>query len=264
MNSRENPEENLAQAFSQLSCAVKEGAQWIFLPELFLYLGPYDALTQIAQKYFATTVAKCQEFCKREGVSVFLGSLPEPANNKTKVYNTQVVVSSSGECLATYRKTHLFSLRDNRSAAYDETAGFLAGSTLSRLSLDGFTLGLATCYDLRFPEFFCALAQPSPLDVLVIPSAFTLLTGMDHWHVLLRARAIEWQCYVVAANQTGKHSQDKLSYGHSLTVDPWGHVLADTGDGSAIALSYIQRSKIEETRRKIPALGNRRQDLTHP
>lgn len=255
---------NIENAFTKAEAAVNEGASWIALPEMFAFHGPYPELWNNAEFEDGPLNARLSEFARRHGVVVFAGSVGERPEGSTsgKVYNTQYVFGRKGELIAKYRKTHLFNLKDQSGKPlYCESDGYLSGDSLVTLSVDGWRIGLATCYDLRFPGVFSSLAQAKPLDCLVIPAAFTLQTGMYHWELLLRARAVEHLCYVVAANQVGTHSPGKQSYGHGMIVDPWGTTIADTGHLSGIALASMTTERVKTCRAQLPAIDNRRPEL---
>ena len=173
-----------------------------------------------------------------------------------RVMNADLVFSPRGELAARYDKMHLFAY-DNGSERYDEGRTLRAGSTPVAFDADGVRVGLSVCYDLRFPELYRALMRP-PCDLLSVPSAFTYTTGAAHWKVLLRARAIENQCYVVAAAQGGTHENGRRTFGHSLVIDPWGEVVACLDEGEGVVVAELQRERIDSVRRQLPALEHRR------
>ncbi|MFO7178426.1 MAG: carbon-nitrogen hydrolase family protein, partial [Pseudomonadota bacterium] len=171
-------------------------------------------------------------------------------------HNTSVVVTPDGAVAAAYRKIHLFDV-DVGGERYRESESTLPGNAVVSVRVEGFEVGLSICYDVRFPELYRELAQRGA-EVLTVPAAFTLNTGKEHWHVLLRARAIESQCYVLAAAQTGVHPGGRATYGHSLVVDPWGTVIAEASDGVGIATATLEREFLTTIRRRLPALAHRR------
>lgn len=256
-------EKNFNQAVSQIEEGASRGAHWIFLPEMFSFHGPYDQLFEMAEPETGPLNKKLSALAKRLGVTIFAGSVgerPEGANSG-KVYNTQYVFSAEGLVIAKYRKVHLFNLADaSGKPLYCESDGYLSGDTLTTLNHEGWQIGLATCYDLRFPEMFSRLAAV-PLDLLVVPAAFTLQTGMYHWELLCRSRAVEQLCYVAAANQVGLHSPGKASYGHAVVIDPWANVIADTGNRPGVATARISKDSVGHWRSQLPALSNRRPDV---
>lgn len=255
---------NIEHAFSLADQAVQLGASWVCLPEMFAFHGPYQDLWANAEFEDGPLNKRLSEFAARHGVVIFAGSVGErPKDSKSgKIYNTQYVFGRTGDLIAKYRKTHLFNLKDQSGKPlYCESDGYLAGDSLTTISIDGWQVGLATCYDLRFPGVFSSLTRTGPLDCFVIPAAFTLQTGMYHWELLLRSRAVESLCYVVAANQVGTHSPGKQSFGHAMIVDPWGTVLADTGHISGIAMAQITKSRIQTCRAQLPAIDNKRPEI---
>ena len=255
---------NLNNTFSLAEKAVQGGASWISLPEMFAFHGPYAELWENAEFERGPLNERLREFAQRHKIVLFAGSVAERPESSTsgKVYNTQYVFGRTGELLAKYRKTHLFNLKDSSGKPlYCESDGYLAGDTLVTAAIDGWRVGLATCYDLRFTGLFSALSQPHPLDCLIIPSAFTHQTGIYHWELLLRARAVENLCYVVAPNQVGHHSPGKQSFGHAMIVDPWGTKIADTGHLPGSAVGQLSRERVAQCRAQLPALNNQRPDL---
>ncbi len=274
MNSRGDRNDNLRRAFDWVRKASDMGAEWVQLPEVFSYHGPYDGLAMIAEPDSGPLWQSLSELARSCGVVLFAGTVPEQPeahlpretrvnrHGQSRVYNTLYVFDRDGRNIGKYRKTHLFNLlAPDGQPQYTEGDGFIPGDELSIIPVDGYQVGLTICYDLRFPELYAAMHRKSPMDVLVIPSAFTVQTGMAHWEILLRARAIEHQCYVYAANLCGTHLGGKASYGHSMIVDPWGHKIADTGDGEGIALGILDPGLISACRTRLPALANKRPEI---
>ena len=257
-------EANIDRAIALVREAASRGAEWVFLPEMFAYHGPYDQLFSKAETEdgpLNQTLAKLAGDLK---IVLFAGSVAERPAGATsgKVYNTQYVFSRTGQMIAKYRKAHLFNLLgQDGKPLYCESDGYLAGDALTTFDLDGWRIALATCYDLRFPEMFSKLAASGPIDLFAIPAAFTQQTGMYHWELLCRARAVEHLSYVAAANQVGTHSPGKASYGHAVIIDPWGNVLADTGNQTGVATSRITKKSIGHWRAQLPALANRRPEI---
>lgn len=255
---------NVEKAFGYLEAASKAGADWIVLPEMFAFHGPYPDLWDVAE--FADGELNCRlaQFAQNHRVILFAGTVAERPENSTsgKVYNTQYVFSREGAVIAKYRKAHLFNLKDSLGAPlYCESDGYLSGDRFVRVEIDGWSVALATCYDLRFPQMFSTLAAHKPVDCFVIPSAFTQQTGMYHWELLLRARAVEHLCYVIAPNQVGCHSPGKVSFGHSMVVDPWGTKVCDTGNCESLSLASIRLDRINQCRSQLPVIDNRRPEI---
>jgi predicted amidohydrolase len=216
------------------------------------------------------------EAARRAGVHLVLGGMPElPAGDQggaqaaaqagaqpghgsgDRVHNSCVLLGPDGALHAVYRKIHLFDVQIPDGVTYQESKLVAPGDEPVVAETPWGGLGLSVCYDLRFPELYRALAA-NHARMIVVPAAFTLHTGRDHWHVLLRARAIENQAFVIAAAQWGTHEGKRQTYGHSLIVDPWGCVLADAGDGEGMALAELDMARLERVRRELPALGHRR------
>jgi predicted amidohydrolase len=257
MNSQPDLEKNLAQAEDLIDLAVRQGAELICLPENFSFLG--DEQVKIEQ---AETIAQHSEkflktMAQRYQITLLGGGFPVP-NETGKVYNTALLVGSSGEELSRYEKVHLFDVNLPDGNTYQESKTVLAGMRLPPVypSKELGHLGLSVCYDVRFPELYRHLSQMGA-EVLFVPAAFTAYTGKDHWQVLLQARAIENTCYVIAPAQTGKHNAMRQSHGHAVIIDPWGIILADAGDQPGIALAAIEPTRLEQVRRQMPALNHR-------
>jgi predicted amidohydrolase len=175
-----------------------------------------------------------------------------------KVFNTALLVGSSGQILGRYQKLHLFDVDLPDGNTYRESDTVDPGEKLVLVNAGGLgKIGLSVCYDLRFPELYRQLSQQGA-EVLVVPSAFTAYTGKDHWRPLLRARAIENTCYVIAPAQVGEHYARRQSYGHAMILDPWGNILADAGDGEGMALASINPERLAQVRKQLPVLGHRK------
>ncbi len=269
MNSQSNKSRNIEAALRLVRDAAKAGADWVLLPEIFHFFGPYKDLYDQAEAEGTPLLQQLSSLAKELKIVLFAGTIGERPQEtvlndqgERRVYNTMYVFGRDGALLTKYRKTHLFNLRaPDGKKLYCEEDGFLFGAQPVVATIDGFRVGLSICYDIRFGEYYQRLARDGALDVIVCPAAFTLKTGMDHWELLLRARAVEQQAFVFAANQYGVHAPEKESYGHSMVIDPWGTVLADTGATEGIAVARMSRRRIEEVRARLPALQNRRPDV---
>lgn len=275
MTSGADKTKNVEAAIGWIRKARAEGADWVLLPEVFTYIGPYENLYANGEEEGGTLVQTLSALAKELGIVLFAGSmgerpkagetLPEPLEGRTgykRVFNTTFVFGRDGKTLGKYRKTHPFNLMDSAGQPlYCESDGFLSGDKLQILEIDGYSVALSICYDLRFPALYETLARKHKIDVFLLPSAFTTQTGMDHWEVLIRARAIEQQAYMYTANQVGESAPGKSNYGHSMIVDPWGYVIANTGGVQGVALAEISKRRIEEVRTRLPALKNRRPEI---
>jgi predicted amidohydrolase len=250
---------NLDRARVLIGEAAARGAQLIALPEHFAYLGPEDQTPPSTQPLDGPLVGEFRGLAKKFGVFLLLGSFPELTTAEALPYNTSLLLGPQGDILASYRKMHLFDVDLAKGPSYQESRFIQAGEELAVATLPGtpFTAGLSICYDLRFPELFRALTAKSA-DLLLLPAAFTLTTGRDHWEVLLRARAIENLAYVIAPAQWGQHSPGRRSYGRSLIIDPWGLILAQAPDGEGVIYSYLDHERLTKLRRELPCLHHKR------
>jgi nitrilase len=246
---------NLAEAARLVAEAAAAGARLVALPEYFPLIGASDTARLAAretdgagpiQDFLATTAQK-------HGIWLIGGSIPLLADDPRKLRNSCLVYDDAGRRVARYDKIHLFGFKKG-DEFYDEAATIEAGSQPVAFDAPFGRIGLAICYDLRFPELFRALGT---VDLLVLPAAFTETTGRAHWETLLRARAVENQCYLLASAQGGRHPNGRLTHGNSMIVDPWGDVLARLDKGAGIAAAELDRGRIAEIRASLPALRHR-------
>lgn len=250
-------EESLSRAEDLVSLAAARGAELVGLPENFPQIceTQEEAALQVPSSFPRAEEWLCDQARKHR--IVLFGGLIAPGQ-ENRVRNMLVVASAEGRVIARYQKRHLFDVALGERNTFQESATVEPGSEVVTVDLGELgVLGLAICYDLRFPEHFRALVDRGA-DMLAVPAAFLTVTGKDHWHVLLRARAIENTCYVMAPAQSGRHNARRESYGHAVIVDPWGHVLGDAGEGQGIALAEISGPRIHEVRRQLPCLEHRR------
>lgn len=259
MTSTADVEHNLKRALAWVEAAASDGAELVVLPECFLHLGPGNGKRASAEPLPSggPLLDACREAARRHGCELVLGGFWERGADPKRVHNASVHLGKDGEVRAIYRKLHLFDVDLPDGTTLRESDTQVPGQeTVVTQSVAG-TLGMSICYDLRFPELYRALVDRGA-TVLSIPAAFTLTTGKDHWHVLLRARAIESQCYVIAAAQTGHHFGDRRSYGHALICDPWGTVVAECGEGEGYAMARVDPLVTKRVRNAIPCLTHRR------
>ena len=256
-NSSPDKEANVAAASRLVERAAAMGARLVALPELFNCLGHPDEMVRQAEPIPGPTTDAMAQLAARLEITLLAGSIAERSDSSGKVFNTSTLFAPDGRLLARYRKMHLFEVDLPGRVTFQESRWMIAGDETAVVATPLGRLGLATCYDLRFPELFRRLADEQA-DVFLIPSAFTETTGRDHWEVLVRARAIENQVYVVAPNQYGVHGPKMRSYGRSMIVDPWGTPLAIAPDGEGVVLAEIDLLRLEAIRRELPALANRR------
>ncbi len=268
MNSQGDPESNWAickekirQYFNQGGLAragSAQGTRWLCLPEMFLSMGQPLKHKSTAKFFLQTVLPEIQELCLQNQAVIFAGTVPYFAESTKELpFNRLYVIDQKGEVAGIYDKNHLFHLRSSvGKPTHDETRVFSPGSALTTLTLDGWRVGLAICYDLRFPSHFLKmLAQGPVLDVIVIPSAFTYRTGEAHWQLLLRSLAVTMQAYVLACNQVGEHGDGKRSFGHSLVVDPWGDVMSDSGQSLETLHAILSKERIETVRQQLPSVA---------
>jgi predicted amidohydrolase len=241
--------------------AASRGAELVLLPENFAFFGPEAEKRKVAESLSDGPIARAlADMARASGVCVIGGGFPERSDDPLRPHNALLVVGADGSQLATYRKIHLFDVDLGESGSYSESAATSPGVAPVMVEVAGFKLGLSICYDLRFPELYRALSELGA-EVLLVPSAFTLHTGKDHWHVLLRARAIEAQAFVLAAAQHGAHPGGRNTYGHSLVVDPWGTVIAEASDGVGLVSATLERARLDAVRRSLPSLSHRKLGL---
>lgn len=253
-------QENLSTASRLVTAAAADGAQLAVLPEYFCLMGLKDTDKVSARETYGSgpIQEKLSLIAKENNIYLIAGTIPLEAKDSNKVLNTTLVFDPSGQQICRYDKIHLFGFQ-TASERYQESETIEAGNEpgLLKISINGvdWTFGLSICYDLRFPELYRALGQ---VDCHVIPAAFTYTTGKDHWEILLRARAIENQCYVLASAQGGKHQNQRRTWGNSMLIDPWGEVLANLPEGEGFISGVLCKDKLNEVRSKLPALAHRK------
>ena len=260
MTSRDDLRANLARAAELVTAAAARGAELCVLPENFALLSADErAKFSVAESIpgEGPILDSMRELAARHRIALVLGGMPERTDSPVQVHNTAVYLDGSGNILAIYRKIHLFDVAIPDGATYRESASVRAGSEAVAVDTPWGKLGLSVCYDLRFPELYRQLSGRGA-RLLVVPAAFTLHTGRDHWHVLLRARAIENLCFVLAAAQVGRHHDRRVTYGHALVVDPWGQVLTEVGDREGVGVAELDFSYQDKLRRELPALDHRK------
>jgi predicted amidohydrolase len=259
MTSTSDAAANLAQAEDLIRLAAGRGAKLIVTPENTNYLGPHGDKVRLAEPLDGPTVGRFARLARELGVYVVVGSVNERSADPKRCYNTSVMLGPDGALLAAYRKIHLFDVDVSDEVRFRESDTIVPGDDLFVVDTAVGQVGMSICYDLRFPELYRALVDRGA-EVLLVPSAFTLMTGKDHWETLLRARAIEGQAWVIAAGQVGRHDDGGLrhSWGHSMIIDPWGAVVAMASDGPGIAVADIDLARVASVRRAIPVASHRR------
>jgi deaminated glutathione amidase len=257
LNSTEDFDRNLATADRLVRHAAGLGAELVVLPEKWSVMGTGEHMAAGAQPLDGAAIGWARSVARELGIDLVAGSIVERVPGRTKTSNTSVHVAPDGEVRAVYRKIHMFDVEVD-GVRYAESEHEEPGEEIVVSELaGGVTLGMSVCYDVRFPELYRILAVRGA-EVTVVPSAFTLATTRDHWELLLRARAIENQCFMVAANQIGTAPPGNRSGGRSLIVDPWGLVLASAPDTETAIVAELDLEVLRDVRRKLPSLANRR------
>lgn len=264
LNSQPDIDESLQQAATLIDKAASDGARLIALPEHMAFLGDFDKRLEYAETIGQRAMQLLTAKAREHESYICGGSFPVPAGNG-KVFNRTVLITPDGETALQYDKIHLFDVDLAEGESYRESKFVERGEAAPAVfkSDESGNIGLSICYDLRFPELYRSLSAEGA-EVLMVPSAFTRKTGRDHWKTLLRTRAIENTAYVVAAAQTGKHGQNRYTYGHSLVIDPWGKVLAEAGTDPGVSTAEITSERLVSVRTTIPSLKHRRLDIARP
>ncbi|AKT39810.1 carbon-nitrogen hydrolase family protein [Chondromyces crocatus] len=260
LSSQGEIEENLDRVAALVDEAAQRGARTVLLPENFAYMGDEDGKRGFAEDLDAANgpiARRIAEIARSAGVTIVAGGFPERSDDPARPYNTCAVFGADGALRSRYRKIHLFDVETTDGMRYCESASTMAGSEAQIVEIDGLRVGLSICYDLRFPELYRRLSAEG-CEVIVVPAAFTLLTGKDHWLVLLRARAIEAQAYVVAAAQWGTHPHRRATFGKSCIIDPWGEVIAQASEGEGVVTAPLDLAYLSRVRARVPALEHRR------
>ena len=257
LNSTADVAGNVEAAERLVRDAARDGAELAVLPEKWSLLAAGETMAELAEPLDGPVVGAARSWARELGIHLLAGSVAERVPGRDLMSNTSLLIDPEGEIAATYRKIHMFDV-DVGGVAYRESAHELPGDRIVAAHVgDDLVLGLTVCYDLRFPELFRILAL-SGAGAISVPSAFTAVTGRDHWEVLLRARAIENQLFVIAAGQVGEAPPHYDSWGHSMIVDPWGKVVDVVDSGVGHAIAELDLGKLERVRERIPSLANRR------
>jgi nitrilase len=252
--------ENMATASRLVTAAAHDGAQLVVLPEYFCLMGLKDTDKVKVREVLGSGPIQEQLaiIAKENRVYLVAGSIPLEASDPNKVLNTSLVFNPDGQRVERYDKIHLFGFQTS-TERYQESETIEAGDKpgIFEITVNGqkWTFGLSICYDLRFPELYRTLGQ---VDCHIIPAAFTYTTGKDHWEILLRARAIENQCYVLASAQGGTHQNQRRTWGNTMLIDPWGTILENLPEGEGFISGVLCKDKLNEVRSKLPALAHRK------
>jgi predicted amidohydrolase len=258
LNSNGDKERNLAVAERLVRAAAADGVELVALPEKWNLLAGGEELVAGAEPLDGPSLTAARGWARELGIHLLAGSISEHGEEGSKASNTSVLIGPDGEDLAVYRKIHMFDV-DAGGVSYRESEHERPGSEPVAAPVGELLLGMSVCYDLRFPELFRILALRGA-RIVAVPSAFTLATGRDHWEVLLRARAIEDQVFVVAPNQSGEAPPHYSSFGRSMIVDPWGVVLATAPDGEGFITADLDLAAQDRVRESLPSLANRQPD----
>lgn len=264
MCSRQNRTENLHTAQYLMEQAVQKGARIIALPENFSFVGNDQEKTAVAEDLESgPSISFLKSFASKNSVAIIGGSVPLRVPEKSTITNTCLVFNPAGEIAGRYEKLHLFDFQLDEKILYNESRYIEPGNHIQTIELFGIRMGLSICYDLRFPELYRTMVLRG-VKVLFVPSAFTLQTGRDHWETLLRARAIENLCYVVAPAQYGQHNAERISYGRTMIIDPWGRILAQSQDKEDAIFCEIDMEYLERMRERLPCIEHIRRELFFP
>jgi deaminated glutathione amidase len=263
LSSRDDVAGNLAQCRQWLERAAQAGAKLGVLPENFAFFGADEARLRLAEPLLegGTEPAPIQralsDWARELGMTIVGGGMPTRSDDAARPFNTAVVFGPDGRLLGHYHKVHLFDVSLSSGEHMRESSHTARGHSLATLGVAGFEVGLSICYDVRFPELYRGLVDKGA-EVILVPAAFTLHTGKDHWAPLLQARAIESQAWVVAAAQWGSHPGGRRCYGHSMVVDPWGAIIAQCPDRPGFALATLDHEYQRQVRASVPSLQHRR------
>lgn len=250
-----SPQENVATVENYIKLAKERGAEWVFLPELWTHRAIDQDEFLTSSKFVSDNMHQLMsEIARKYQVTLFAGTWTELSDRASKFYNTQYVIDPTGQSISKYRKVHLFSIQDEGREGYSETKRYTPGCEAVTFNHQNWNIGLSTCFDLRFSSFYEKLCKAGPMDLITVPSGFLERTGKYHWETLLKARAIEHQCYIVASNKVGKHEDPRIDrfYGHSMVIDPWGEILLNSFEETGVFLTTISKKKLNDIRKRLP------------
>lgn len=257
LTSGPDKEASVSRAEALIDEAAKRGAQLIALPENVSFMGSAQEKLRVAEPLDGPTFARFGARAAKHGVWLVAGSMPERGPTPARAYNTSVLFGPDGAQVAVYRKIHLFDVQLGDEVVLTESSSVEPGGSATLAETPLARIGMTVCYDMRFQGLYRALVHAGA-EVLTVPSAFTVPTGHAHWEVLLRARAIENQCYVIAPAQCGQNTEKRATFGRSMIIDPWGVVLAVCPDRPSVALAEIDLAHLRSLRRQLPCLEHER------
>ena len=251
---------NADKIVTAIYSSVDSGAKFYFAPEMsgLLDKNRKRAAAHIVSEIDNTVLQAVQNAAAKTGIWVHIGSIPVQSEKDNKRFaNRSLIINGSGDIISRYDKMHLFDVHLSGGESWRESDAYQPGEEAVLVNTPLGKIGMTICYDLRFPDLFSRLAHAGA-EIFAVPAAFTVPTGRAHWHTLLRARAIESACFVIAAAQSGTHADGRQTYGHSLVIDPWGDIILDMGEGEGVGFADIDLCRIEEVRGQIPVHLNRR------
>jgi predicted amidohydrolase len=255
MNSQSDVGANLEAARLLLADAARRGATYALLPENFSFMGSEQEKLSKGKEISQRALDFLRQAAAQHNLTITGGGMPMPSPSG-KFYNSALTITPQGQILHRYDKLHLFDATPGDSVSYQESRSTEPGiPELTLFHHNGFSIGMSICYDLRFPALYRAYARMGA-HALCVPAAFTRLTGAAHWHVLLRSRAIENTCYVLAAAQCGEHPGNRQTYGHSMIIDPWGEIIAELDERPGVAVADLDLARVDEVRRRLPSLAH--------
>ncbi len=258
LNSSDNVDSNLKVINSYIKKAAKLGAKIIALPENCLFMkAPGVKFETLQLKKIEEAISNLSLIAKKNNIWLLIGSTLAKSKKMGKFYNRSYLINNKGKVVTSYDKIHLFDVKLSKNESYLESNNITPGNKAVTIKTPLGILGLSICYDLRFPQLYRILAK-SGAEIIFVPAAFTRKTGEAHWLILLKARAIENGCYIIAPAQTGLHPGGRATYGHSLIIDPWGEIIADGGNNPGIILAEINIEKVNKIRQIMPSLGHDR------
>lgn len=257
LNSQPHLEKNMEAVYKSLKKVKKDGSNLAALPENFAFMGDEKKRLEMAKEISQTVEKLLASWAEEFGIYLLAGGYPVPAENG-KVYNRAALINPKGETIAVYNKIHLFDVELSKKETYRESDIVRAGSKVVVADLPEFGMkaGLSICYDVRFPELYREMAKQEA-HIHFVPAAFTRTTGKAHWEILLRARAIENNVFVVAPAQTGSHGKKRKTFGHAMIIDPWGKILSNAGEKPGMATAELELETLKEVRKKLPSLEHR-------
>lgn len=260
LQSIDNVSANLASCSELSAQAASEGAQLVVLPECFSFLGRREGDKLAVAEALdgkGRVMSALRELATKHGIWIVGGGTPEVVpGDARRTYNTAIAIDPRGELVARYRKIHLFDVSIPGGAVLCESDSTARGDELVVVDIGGAPVGVSICYDIRFPELYRQLVKDMGAEVLLVPAAFTAHTGAAHWHLLLRARAIEDQAWVVAPAQAGRHNDKRESYGHTLVVDPWGTIVGERAEGPGVVMATLDGAEVAKRRTQMPCLSH--------